>query len=65
MAAADTVSDVPPPEDYGVEVLCASWNPVVAAVAEPVVAHACREPLAAPAEVDADAFLEQFYRCQS
>jgi len=65
MAAADTVTDLPQPEDYGTEVLCANWNPVVAAVAELPVAHACSEPLAELAAADADAFLEQFYRCQS
>ena len=27
--------------DYGLEVLCASWNPLVTALAEPV--EACRE----------------------
>ena len=52
-----------PPEDYGQEVLCASWNPVVAAVAEPV--RACRELLADLSAVDGEAFLRQFYRCQN
>ena len=43
--------------------LCASWNPVVAAVAEPI-GQACREWLADLTAVDVDAFLQQFYRCQ-
>jgi hypothetical protein len=53
----------PPPEKYGVEVLCASWNPVVAAVVEPL-GQACRELLADLSAVDVDAFLRHFYRCQ-
>ncbi len=65
MAAADTRTDLPQPEDYGMEVLCASWNPVVTAVVEPA-GRACRELLAdlSAVDVDADAFLRQFYRCQ-
>ncbi|MBI4195387.1 MAG: hypothetical protein HY526_09940 [Betaproteobacteria bacterium] len=52
-----------PPDDYGAEVLCASWNPVVAAVVEPI-GQACREWLADLSAVDIDGFLQQFYRCQ-
>ncbi len=63
MAPSDTPSCPSQPEDYGVEVLCASWNPVVAAVAEPV-GRACRELVDELSAVDADAFLKQFYRCQ-
>ena len=43
--------------------LCASWNPVAAAVAEPI-GLACREWLADLTALDVDAFLKQFYRCQ-
>lgn len=63
MSSADNKPQLLPPEDYGVEVLCASWNPVVAAVAEPV--RVCRELLADLSAADGDAFLRQFYRCQS
>jgi len=63
MVTPDTPAGPSRPEDYGVEVLCASWNPVVAAVAEPV-GLACRELLADLSAVDADAFLKQFYCCQ-
>lgn len=48
--------------DYGAEVLCASWNPVVAAVVEPI-GHA-KAWLAERSAVDVDTFLRQFYRCQ-
>lgn len=47
---------------YGPEVLCASWNPLVATLAEPV--EACRELVAELAAVDVEAFLARFYRCQ-
>lgn len=50
------------PPDYGVEVMCANWNPVVAAVVEPL-GHATAW-LSEHAAPDADAFLNQFYRCQ-
>lgn len=46
---------------YGVEVLCASWNPLVAAVAEPV--QAARE-LVAEVATDAESFLASFYKSQ-
>ena len=49
--------------DYGPEVLCAGWNPLVAAIAEPV-GEACRELIAELAAVDVEAFLARFYRCQ-
>lgn len=49
-------------EDYGVEVLCASWNPVVAAV-EPV-SRACRELPVDLSGGEVDAFLKQLYRSQ-
>jgi hypothetical protein len=47
-----------PQAQYGLEVLCASWNPLVATLAEPV--EACRE-LVAP---DVESFLASFYRAQ-
>lgn len=48
--------------DYGVEVLCASWNPLVTTIAEPV--EACRELVAEIAAVDVESFLTNFYRSQ-
>ena len=63
MDAPTTLSAGPQPEEYGVEVLCASWNPVVAAAVEPI-GQVCREWLADLTAVDVDAFLQQFYRCQ-
>jgi len=48
--------------DYGLEVLCASWNPLVAAITEPV--EACRELVADLATADAESFLASFYRSQ-
>jgi len=50
------------PAQYGLEVLCASWNPLAAALAEPV--QACRELVAELAAADADGFLASFYRSQ-
>ncbi len=63
MAASDKLAAPDQPDEYGVEVLCANWNPVVAAVAEPV-GRACRELLNELSAVDGDAFLRQFYRSQ-
>lgn len=51
-----------PQADYGLEVLCASWNPLAAAVAEPV--QACRELVKELAAGDVDSFLASFYRAQ-
>jgi hypothetical protein len=51
-----------PKPAYGVEVLCASWTPLAAAVAEPV--EACRELVAELASTDADSFLASFYKAQ-
>jgi hypothetical protein len=48
--------------EYGPEVLCASWNPLAAAIAEPV--EACREIVAELAAIDVEAFLSSFYRSQ-
>lgn len=62
MATPEKLTASIQPEEYGVEVLCASWNPVVA-VAEPV-GRACRRLLNDPPAADVDAFLKQFYRCQ-
>ncbi|MGH6690585.1 MAG: hypothetical protein ACREF4_07900 [Gammaproteobacteria bacterium] len=47
---------------YGLEVLCASWNPVVTAIAEPV--GATRKFVAELATSDAEGFLSSFYRSQ-
>ena len=46
--------------EYGLEVLCASWNPVVTALTEPV--EACRELVAELAAGDVESFLASFYR---
>lgn len=51
-----------PQAEYGLEVLCASWNPLAAAVAEPIGAG--RELLTELATVDVDSFLAGFYRFQ-
>lgn len=48
-------------EQYGLEVLCASWNPLATAIAEPVAA--CCE-LVEVAASDAESFLASFYRSQ-
>ncbi|HSE00299.1 MAG TPA: hypothetical protein VLB72_06150 [Burkholderiales bacterium] len=50
------------PGNYGPEVLCASWNPLAAALAEPL--EACRELVADLAVADAEGFLASFYRSQ-
>lgn len=50
------------PVEYGLEVLCASWNPLAATLAEPV--EACRELVAELATVDVEGFLDSFYRSQ-
>ena len=50
------------PGEYGLEVLCASWNPLAAALAEPL--EACRELVAELAAADAEGFLASFYRSQ-
>lgn len=49
-------------DEYGLEVLCASWNPLAAAIAEPV--EACREFVSELAAADAESFLASFYRSQ-
>ncbi|HXF68081.1 MAG TPA: hypothetical protein VNK67_15465 [Burkholderiales bacterium] len=48
--------------EYGLDVLCASWNPLVAALAEPM--QACHEFVAEIASADAESFLARFYTCQ-
>ena len=48
--------------EYGLEVLCASWNPLAATLAEPV--EAGRDLVAELATVDAEGFLASFYRSQ-
>jgi hypothetical protein len=50
------------PAEYGLEVLCASWNPLAATLAEPV--DACRKLVAELGAADADGFLASFYRAQ-
>jgi hypothetical protein len=50
------------PAEYSPEVLCASWTPLAAAIAEP--AAACRKLVADLATVDVDTFLASFYRSQ-
>ena len=49
-------------DEYGLEVLCASWNPLAATLAEP--AEACRELVAELATADVEGFLASFYRFQ-
>lgn len=46
--------------DYGLEVLCASWNPLVTALPEPV--KPVRELAAEFAATDVESFLASFYR---
>lgn len=50
------------PADYGLEVLCASWNPLAATLTE--TAEACGELVAELAAVDVEGFLASFYRSQ-
>lgn len=49
-------------EQYGVEVLCAGWNPLVAAAAEPV--EACRGLISELAGMEVEAFLTRVYHFQ-
>jgi hypothetical protein len=59
----DKKTDITAPEvqpAYGPEVLCASWNPLAAAIAEPVD----HEFVAELATIDVEAFLSSFYRSQ-
>jgi hypothetical protein len=49
-------------EQYGVEVLCAGWNPLVAAAAEPV--EACRGLIADLAGMEVETFLARVYHFQ-
>jgi hypothetical protein len=52
-----------PPDEYGTEVLCASWNPAASAVAEP--SHpGLREARVDLSAGEAESFLDQFYRSQ-
>jgi hypothetical protein len=53
-------------EEYGEEVLCSGWNPVVAMTPPHLIAATAR-PLAMPpnlAAVDTEAFLHKMYACQ-
>ena len=52
-----------PPDDYGTEVLCASWNPAASAVAEPLNPGP-REGRVDLSAGEAESFLDQFYRSQ-
>ena len=63
MDAPDTQPGLFPPEEYGAEVLCAGWNPLVATAVEPVK-QVCGKLLADLSAVDAEVFLQQFYRSQ-
>lgn len=49
-------------EHYGPEVLCASWNPLITTIIEPV--EAARELIAEFKSVDGETFLARFYRSQ-
>lgn len=49
-------------DEYGLEVLCASWNPLASALAEPV--EVCRELVAELKSVDVENFLASFYRSE-
>lgn len=50
-------------EEYGTEVMCANWNPVVSVVVEPI-GQVCREWLADISSSEVDGFLRQLYRCE-
>ena len=63
MDARDLNLDGCSPESYGSEVLCSGWNPLVAAVVEPI-SQVCRELLAELVVTDVEGFLQQFYRSQ-
>jgi hypothetical protein len=52
-----------PPDEYGTEVLCASWNPAASAVAEPL-GHGARARRIDLSAGDAESFLDLFYRFQ-
>ena len=62
MDVPDTGLVESPPEDYGVEVLCAGWNPLVAVAVEP--SGRCGPIPADLSTADTENFLKQFYRCQ-
>jgi hypothetical protein len=50
------------PAEYDLEVLCASWNPLAATLAEPVEAGG--RLVAELATADVEGFLASFYRFQ-
>jgi hypothetical protein len=50
------------PAQYGLEVLCASWNPLAATMSEQVAAVG--RLVADQPAVDAEGFLATFYRSQ-
>jgi len=51
-----------PDGQYGVEVLCAGWNPLIACSVEPI--EACRSLIADLAGMEVEAFLARVYRFQ-
>ncbi|HSC94507.1 MAG TPA: hypothetical protein VLC73_06025 [Burkholderiales bacterium] len=50
------------PAEYGLEVLCASWNPLAATLTES--AETAGELAASLATADVEGFLTSFYRSQ-
>ena len=61
MSSEHRENPAPQPQLYAEEVLCASWNPVVLLLAEPL-AHASK-PVADDGG-DAESFLARLYRWQ-
>lgn len=64
-AITSAVSDPDPcgnDGNYGIEVLCANWTPMIAAIVEPV-SCAC-DLLAEAAATDVETFLKRFYESQ-
>lgn len=62
MTTRDATNPVPVPDAYGTEVLCASWNPGVSALADRV--ERVRDALSGLAASDAEAFLKRLYQSQ-
>ena len=60
MATGEKSTAALPTEPYGLEVLCASWNPVAATMGK-AIREVCPEWLA---DTDADTFLRRVYRSQ-
>ena len=55
-------SDLDRYSDYGLEVLCANWTPIISALGEPVT-RVCAV-LADAATADVESFLTRFYQSQ-